>query len=179
MTLSPTRLKLGFLAIFMMPMLSHAADNFKKAGDVMAAGLPMVAAGIAIAQDDASGLLQLGKSEALTIATTLALKSATHETRPNGRDNKSFPSGHSSIAFSAAQFMQLRGGWEFGVPAYIAAAAVGASRVHAKEHYTKDVLAGAAIGIASSTWFTDSQDRRSFSVMFGPRSAQAQYSARW
>ncbi|MGB3398652.1 MAG: phosphatase PAP2 family protein, partial [Candidatus Deferrimicrobiaceae bacterium] len=40
------------------------------------------------------------------------------------------------------------------IPAYLAAAFVGYSRVEADEHWTKDVLAGAAIGIVSGFIFT-------------------------
>jgi membrane-associated phospholipid phosphatase len=46
--------------------------------------------------------------------------------------------------------MRKRYGWEFGIPAYAAATFVAVSRVEAKEHHVQDVLAGAAIGIASS-----------------------------
>lgn len=174
-----TQSKACLLALAIASGAANAGDTYTKAGDLLALGLPAVAAGLAIAQDDADGLLQLAKSEAFTLVTTLALKEATHKTRPNGKDDQSFPSGHASVAFAAAQFMQMRGGWEFGVPAYVLASVVGHSRVQAKEHYWRDVVAGAAIGIASSYYFTDNTQRTRFGVMFGPRSAQAQYSKSW
>jgi membrane-associated phospholipid phosphatase len=145
----------------------------------LALGLPLVAAGFSLANNDTTGLFQLARSEAVTLAATLVLKSATHETRPNGRDNKSFPSGHASVAFSAAQYLQMRGGWQYGVPAYIAATAVGYSRVDAKEHYWKDVIAGAALGIGTTYWLTDSLERRGLAVALTPHSAQIQLSQRW
>lgn len=125
------------------------------AGDAATVALPLVAAGISLYHDDGEGLWQLAKSEAATLAITEVLKGTVHETRPNGQDKRSFPSRHASVAFSAAQFMQMRGGWAYGIPAYIVSAAVAADRVHLREHYTKDVIAGAVIGIASSAYFTD------------------------
>jgi membrane-associated phospholipid phosphatase len=50
--------------------------------------------------------------------------------------------------------MRKRYGWEYGVPAYAAASFVAYSRVEAKQHFPHDVIAGAAIGIASSYIFT-------------------------
>jgi membrane-associated phospholipid phosphatase len=50
--------------------------------------------------------------------------------------------------------MRKRYGWEYGIPAYVAATFVAYSRVESKQHYTHDVIAGAAIGIGSSYLFT-------------------------
>lgn len=162
-----------------LPGVSVADGGLKTAGSVLSVGLPVVAAGISVAQDDASGFFQLMKSEAATILASQALKHTVHETRPNGSDNKSFPSEHAAVAFSAAQFMQMKGGWEFGVPAYIAATAVGYSRVHSNEHRWKDVVAGAALGIGTSYYFTDTNEKTKFSVLFGQKSAYAQVSSTW
>ena len=43
---------------------------------------------------------------------------------------------------------------EYGVPAYAAASFVAYSRVESREHYPRDVVAGAGIGILSSYIFT-------------------------
>ena len=149
------------------------------ASDAAAVALPLVAAGISLYNDDGEGMWQLVKSEAATLAITEVLKSSVHEKRPNGQDDRSFPSRHASVAFSAAQFMQLRGGWAYGIPAYIVATAVAADRVHLREHYTKDVIAGAALGIASSTYFTDSRYRLTMGYLPSDRSILAQLSMNW
>jgi membrane-associated phospholipid phosphatase len=161
------------------PALALDEDGYKTLSHVLAVGFPAVAAGISLAQDDTPGLVQLAKSEAFTLAATEVLKLTVHETRPNGRDDKSFPSGHTSVSFAAAQYMQMRGGWEYGVPAYIAATLVGYSRVRADEHFWKDVAAGAALGIASSYYFTDTGAWTKFSVLATPNAVYAQVSTTW
>jgi membrane-associated phospholipid phosphatase len=131
-----------------------AGDNIQLAGDVLQYVLPATAAGLTLGFRDGQGALQFAESAALTVAVTEGLKYTVNERRPNGANNQSFPSGHSSISFSAAEFMRKRYGWEFGVPAYAAASFVAYSRVESGEHFAHDVIAGAAIGIASSYLFT-------------------------
>jgi len=86
--------------------------------------------------------LAVGRS----VLLTEGLKYAFNESRPNGATH-SFPSGHTSFAFTGAEFIRKQYGWLWGIPAYAAASYVGWSRVESREHYTHDVLAGAAIGI--------------------------------
>jgi membrane-associated phospholipid phosphatase len=130
-----------------------ASDAIETAGDILQFALPVTAAGLTLAYWDGKGAIQFGESAGVTVGVTYALKYTVNETRPNG-GHQSFPSGHTSISFSAAEFMRKRYGWGYGVPAYMAAAFVAYSRVEANEHYPHDVIAGAAIGIASSFIFT-------------------------
>lgn len=81
-----------------------------------------------------------------SLMLTQTLKYTFNETRPNGGGH-SFPSGHTAAAFTGAEFIRKEYGWWWGIPAYAMASYVGWSRVAAREHYTHDVLAGAAIGI--------------------------------
>ena len=167
------------LPLFLSLALSSAHADSGKAADVVAVGLPLVAAGISMYHGDTDGLWQLAKSEATTLAVTEILKATVHETRPDGSDDHSFPSRHASVAFAAAQFMQIRGGWAYGIPAYIAATAVAYQRVDQKEHYTKDVIVGALIGIASSTFFTDKPYKAALSYSPSDRAVLANVSMRW
>lgn len=130
-----------------------AATGSETAGDVLQYVLPAVTAGLLADKRDAAGGLQFGESFVLTLGVTHVLKIAVDETRPNG-GHYSFPSGHTSASFSCAEFLRRRYGWRFGLPAYLAAIFVGYSRVESKNHYTHDVLAGAAIGIIGSALFT-------------------------
>lgn len=128
-------------------------DDIQMAGDVLQYVLPATAGGLTLGYRDYKGTLQLGESAATTLAVTYAFKYGVNERRPNGGSH-SFPSGHSSISFCAAEFVRKRYGWEYGIPAYAAASFVAYSRVESHEHYPHDVIAGAAIGVASSYIFT-------------------------
>jgi len=73
--------------------------------------------------------------------------------RPNQSDFHSFPSGHTSTAFVAAEFLHQEFGhhspW-ISVAGYATAAATGYLRLYNNQHWLGDVLAGAAIGMAST-----------------------------
>jgi membrane-associated phospholipid phosphatase len=70
----------------------------------------------------------------------------------------SFPSGHTTLAFSTASMITLQYmKWYVVIPAYLWAGTVAYSRMYLGKHYPSDVLAGSAIGIASSyvtRWLT-------------------------
>lgn len=101
-------------------------------------------------------LLAVGRTE----LATYTLKYGIDSERPNG-GGQSFPSGHTSIAFTGAEFIRKEYGWPWGIPAYAAASFVGWSRVESRNHWTVDVLAGAAIGIFSN------HDMLTFNLPFG------------
>ncbi|NMW17952.1 MAG: phosphatase PAP2 family protein [Chlorobiaceae bacterium] len=130
-----------------------AEDGIETAGSVIQFVLPASAAGLILANHDQKGFVQLAESGILTFGITYGLKYTISETRPNG-GRHSFPSGHSSTSFASAEFIRERYGWSCGIPAYLAASFVGYSRVESKEHFTRDVIAGALIGIGSSCLFT-------------------------
>jgi hypothetical protein len=80
---------------------------------------------------------------------TSVLKTAAHRERPDGSDRLSFPSGHTSSAFALASVAQAHYGWKLGVPSYLAASAIGFSRISNDRHHLSDVLAGATLGVIS------------------------------
>ena len=129
----------------------------EESGDILQLALPATGALISILKKDCEGTKQLAISYGTTIALTYALKHTIRKQRPEGRNRfDSFPSGHTSSAFSGASFIQRRYGWGYGIPAYVLASIVGISRMEAPDEYHDgwDVLAGAAIGIGSTYLFT-------------------------
>jgi membrane-associated phospholipid phosphatase len=82
------------------------------------------------------------------------LKVAVGRERPNGQDNKSFPSGHTSNAFALATVAQRHYGWKIGIPSYGLAGLMGISRIHQDKHWLSDVVAGATLGYISGRTVT-------------------------
>jgi len=127
-------------------------------GDGTAVGLGVLARGVGIRDwiggDEARSLEVLGESLAVTEGLTELLKHTVGRERPSGNSNTSFPSGHTSFAFSMATFVQRRvkdlgTGWsgDLGYLAYLPAAYVGIDRVEANRHWPSDVAFGAFPGI--------------------------------
>jgi undecaprenyl-diphosphatase len=95
------------------------------------------------------------------VATTL-LKTTIDRARPfvtypddihkhSVAGSKSYPSGHTSMAFAAATSISLQyPKWYVIAPAFIYASGVGYSRMYLGVHYPTDVLAGAVLGAGSS-----------------------------
>lgn len=146
-------LLLTLLFFFSAGISVQANDFIENSGNVLTIALPVAAAGMTVGLKDWQGTLQFAESNALSLAVTYGLRFAVDETRPNG-ESRSFPSSHTSAAFTSAEFMRKHYGWLYGIPAYVVASYVGYSRIESKQHYAHDVLAGAAIGIASNYFFT-------------------------
>ncbi len=126
-------------------------------GDVGQIAIPVAAGLISGWRKDTDGLIQLGTSSLVTFGIVQGLKYTIDRERPNG-GGLSFPSGHTSAAFSGASYLHYRYGWQYGTPAYLAAVVVGYSRVAADEHFVEDVIAGAAIANIMAFILTDSID---------------------
>jgi membrane-associated phospholipid phosphatase len=140
-----------FLGMLLLsPGYALATDD----GSFLRTLIPAVAYGTTFYMHDKDGRIQFYKSFFTNLGATYALKAVISEERPNGNGNDSFPSGHTSVAFQGAAFIHKRYGLKWAVPAYLGAAYVGWRRVATDNHYTRDVVAGAAIGIASSFIFT-------------------------
>ncbi len=137
------------LALTLATPAAASEKGWDDAGTVAKNALVVVAFGVPAVQGDWEGVLEAGGSIGGTILITQGLKEAFPSRRPDGSDNKSFPSGHTSTSFAAAATLHNRYGWEAGLPAYVVASFVGLSRVEAKKHRVGDVLVGAAIGTAT------------------------------
>ncbi len=122
--------------------------------DVAVIALPVATLAGLIIEKDWVGLKQGALTAATTVGASLILKYAIKEERPDKSNFHSFPSGHTSVAFANAMFLQRRFGWKLGVPAYVVATYVGWGRVFAKKHHWWDVVVGAAIGAGSAIIYT-------------------------
>ncbi len=122
--------------------------------DVVLVALPVTAIATTLILRDWEGLKEGAFSAAATVGVTFALKFAIKENRPDFSNHHSFPSVHTSFTFAAATYIGRRYGWKYGIPACALAAYTGWGRIYGKKHHWWDVLAGAAIGSASSLIFT-------------------------
>ena len=94
-----------------------------------------------------------GISVGLTAVSTELLKQSTRQTRPDGSDDRSLPSGHSAIVFMGATILHHEYGYIspwVSVGGYTVATAVAASRVVGNRHWAGDVITGAGIGIVAT-----------------------------
>ncbi len=100
-------------------------------------------------------------SLAIATVTTQLLKRIVNRPRPYEsysaiypdiyESGKSFPSGHTTTAFSTAASLTLTTKkWYIAVPAFAWATSVGYSRMYLGQHYPSDVLMGAAVGTVSA-----------------------------
>jgi membrane-associated phospholipid phosphatase len=152
---------LAAAALATAPLPAVASEKgWDDAGTIARDALVVAAFGIPVLQGDWDGALQAGGSIGVTKGITAGMKEAFPSTRPDLSDDKSFPSGHTSVAFAAAGTIHNRHGWEAGLPAYLVASFVGLSRVEARKHRVGDVLVGAALGAGTAHLITRRKDDR-------------------
>ncbi len=135
----------------------QASDNLKTLTTVAMAGTAL-----AVPNGDGAWewkperlVLEVGAVQLNNLLTS-GLKSATGRERPDGSDDRSFPSGHSSQAWARATLAcrnvdhipSLSPGWRIAFKTSFRVVAMGTSwaRVEGGVHYPSDVLVGAALG---------------------------------
>jgi membrane-associated phospholipid phosphatase len=157
----------GGAALAVHPADQDIADAAQRAGNTMPGGsvygsqyfqLPVAMAwwaiGSAAGSDrNAETGRDLLRAQISVASWTYAIKLATNRTRPNG-DSHSFPSGHASASFATAMVLEDHFGWKAGLPAFILASYTAASRVVENDHWTSDVVFGAALGVACARTVT-------------------------
>lgn len=99
-----------------------------------------------------------------------SLKSAVGRSRPDRSDARSFPSGHTSGAFTISTVLIRRHGLKAGIPAFGLATFTAIARMEDSRHYLSDVVAGAALGIAVGQLVTPTprHDEGGLQVIAGP-----------
>ncbi|MFI4938546.1 MAG: phosphatase PAP2 family protein [Candidatus Berkiellales bacterium] len=122
-------------------------------------GLDIAALLYSLSKKDWKGIAQLGATQFVVSLITQTLKLSVDRLRPNGVNHHSFPSGHTSAAFTGASYIHQRYGLTKALPAYFAASIVGCVRVHKLAHYPTDVLAGAGIAILNAYLIVSSKNK--------------------
>jgi membrane-associated phospholipid phosphatase len=89
----------------------------------------------------------------ISVGTSEIMKEVIHVQRPDGSNDQSFPSGHTTNAFMGAEFLHQeyghRSAW-YTAAGYTTATATGLLRMANNRHWLGDVVAGAGIGILST-----------------------------
>jgi len=90
---------------------------------------------------------------AMHVGVTQGLKHTVSEMRPNGEDDNSFPSGHTSLAFMSATILSREYGhlspW-VSIGGYGCASATQFLRMRHNNHWINDTFVGAGIGMLSA-----------------------------
>ena len=152
-------------------------NNFiTKTSPYLSIGTPIVMFGVGLLEhnnDLRDKGLQTGIAVGATIVETYFLKKVFARPRPfvthpdiipySFETDASFPSGHTSAAFSLATSLSLNyPKWYIIAPSFLWASATGYSRLYLGVHYPTDVLAGAILG-AGTSWLAFEINKKYFS----------------
>lgn len=127
-------------------------------------GIPVGIGITALVKDDDKMLkeaLYIGVSQMINNGLTYALKLSFNRERPYDTypqlepykimSSASFPSGHTSLAFSTATALSLQyPKWYIIAPSFLWASSVGYSRMNLGVHYPTDIIAGSILGAGSA-----------------------------
>lgn len=124
----------------------HMPTSLSKIGSVLGSGYPGVAIGVAqLLWDQPNGLIT-SRAILFTAASHFTIATIAGRERPNNGP-RSFPSGHTSTAFTIAGALAYEYGWWVGVPALATATFIGASRMADNAHWFSDTIAAAGLGL--------------------------------
>ncbi len=129
----------------------------------------------------ARGLTVEGAAALAAFGVNQGFKGAVSRTRPDGSDDRSFPSGHTSGAFTFSTLAN-RNLNSIEMPGHlrrltqignlVTASAVGWARVEGEKHFPSDVLASAALGYFLNAFIHDAflglPDDRRFGIVVLP-----------
>jgi membrane-associated phospholipid phosphatase len=144
---------------------TEPADRFFEFGEILGSGAFQALASAACYTvgwlGDYSRLESLGsdllRAHAINGIVTAGLKGAVNRSRPDG-SAYSYPSGHTSSAFTSAGVIYYDLGPKWGIPAFVVASYIGLSRLQENKHYFSDLVAGAVLGTYVSFKITHRAD---------------------
>ena len=134
------------------PSFLFQADNYLRYAPIIAIyGLDLV--GIKAKNKVLDRTVILLGSYALVSTTTDILNGVSNRTRPDGSNDHSFPSGHTSLAFMTAELLHQeykdQSNW-YSIGGYAIATTTGILRLYNDQHWVSDIVAGASFGILST-----------------------------
>lgn len=137
----------------------HQYPNFRTHVDDYLPYAPGVVS-LSLAASGVKGQHKLGDQIILALLSniiaqgvTQSLKRIVAYPRPNLEDNHSFPSGHTTTAFTNATLLHEEYGQRsvlYSIGGYTTATAVGTMRILNNKHWLADVLMGAGVGIGAT-----------------------------
>lgn len=158
------RLVLVVMLMTMAPSQTYAQQKHSDGIDDVVQYLPyasvfaLKACGVESRDDWTKLAVTTAASWVAAAGTGWVMKHSIKEWRPDHSDQKSFPSGHSLVAFAGATALHKEFGkvspW-ISVAGYGVATAVAIDRVVKDRHHWYDVVAGAGVGFAATevTWW--------------------------
>jgi len=136
------------------------ADVWARFGDVGRAALIGGAVLLPLRRRDWNGSFDALTAVLASSAVCKTIKPFVPERRPNGEDNNGFPSQHAAECFAAGLALRRFFGEPAGAAGVGAATLVAMSRLFARKHKTRDVVAGIAIGAAATIAVAAFESRR-------------------
>ena len=127
----------------------------------LAAPLALKASGLESRNSIGRMAMLEGVATATSFGIMQGLKALCVVERPDNRKPTSFPSGHTYLAFMGAELIRREFGAEYpwiAVAAYAVATTVGFMRMYNNRHWLGDVLAGAGLGMLTTStvyWILD------------------------
>jgi len=168
--------------ILMTTLLSlslHAKSTTETLGDVLAVAIPLTGYGATLYNHDSQGQKEFYYAYGTDMLITNALKYTVREKRPESDNRDSFPSGHTSSAFTGATFIHKKYGFNYAIVPYLGAIYTAYSRVHANKHYKRDVVVGALIGMGSAWYFTSPYKKVNIQPVVGADYKGVNVAYRW
>jgi hypothetical protein len=130
---------------------NHTDDALAFSPLVLSLGLG--AAGVKGKHEFGDQIILAGLSNVLSNGISISLKNFIRFERPDASNNYSFPSGHTTLAFTGATILNEEYGEKnlaYSIGGYTLATTTAAFRMLNNKHWLADVMFGAGIGIVST-----------------------------
>lgn len=134
---------------------AHDATDYIPAVSPLAACYIMKGFGLQSRSKNPRFFMAQGLALALSTGITQGLKYTVSENRPSRKDDHSFPSGHTSLAYTCATILHREYGYItpwISIGGYGAATITEVLRLQHNAHYISDIFVGAGIGVASTNF---------------------------